>query len=549
MWSTGNVQSSWVSRPVAPAQHGGEQRRVAGQLRKQVPAQPVDQHDQRRGRLRVGANPVRHRPGPVDRRPVQRPSERRPRRAARSRREPGTGPVWPRSQTCASRWLVTRSWRSVLSVSAAKLRAVAAGRTAGPSAARPRRRRPRRAPRCSRRPTPRARRADGSDSVSARPSQTSLRHNTSTRSPSRESTVPQVIRQLSSTLSGCSSVLPCPKKPRPRIHPEHVEAVVAGRLAGQIRREVRPVVARLRADDGEQRVEELAGIQVGADAAAEPIRLDQPVVQRVGDAGQLRQHPQVRPGAGEPRRRACARPRPSRRARWRPTADRNSPARWAHRRSGRTSRRHAGPGRHTVSPSGLPHQLDGVPVHAAEVVVGRARALGDTMHVPIGVSGVHAVPKTLHSHGLSTPLSTSPHWHAFGSATRTPGIANCSSASNSAKSSCSRSALCEMNPSPRHSKCGRSANTSPISASAAGLPCSGTTRVYWFSTSQRPSRIWRSSIVTDGQDVQRLEIRPPPTAFRTPRARTGRAGCPPRSTRGRGRGSPTAAGPAIRGWP
>ncbi|MCW2890128.1 MAG: hypothetical protein JWL58_6990, partial [Streptosporangiaceae bacterium] len=43
------------------------------------------------------------------------------------------------------------------------------------------------------------------------------------------------------------------------------------------------------------------------------------------------------------------------------------------------------------------------------------------MQVPIGVSGVQAVPKTLHSHGFSTPLSTSPHWHAFGSATRTPG--------------------------------------------------------------------------------------------------------------------------------
>ena len=43
------------------------------------------------------------------------------------------------------------------------------------------------------------------------------------------------------------------------------------------------------------------------------------------------------------------------------------------------------------------------------------------MHVPIGRSGVHAVPKTLHSQGLITPLSTSPHWHAFGSATRTPG--------------------------------------------------------------------------------------------------------------------------------
>ena len=42
------------------------------------------------------------------------------------------------------------------------------------------------------------------------------------------------------------------------------------------------------------------------------------------------------------------------------------------------------------------------------------------MHVPIGFSGVHAVPKTLHSHGLITPFKTSPHWQAFGSATRTP---------------------------------------------------------------------------------------------------------------------------------
>ena len=56
-----------------------------------------------------------------------------------------------------------------------------------------------------------------------------------------------------------------------------------------------------------------------------------------------------------------------------------------------------------------------------------------------------------------------------------------------------------MNPSPRHSKCGRSANTCAISASAAGLPCSATTRVYWFSTSQRPSRIWASSIATEAR--------------------------------------------------
>jgi len=54
------------------------------------------------------------------------------------------------------------------------------------------------------------------------------------------------------------------------------------------------------------------------------------------------------------------------------------------------------------------------------------------MQVPMGVSGVHAVPNTLHSHGLMTPLRTSPHWQAFGSATRTPGVEYLSSASHSA---------------------------------------------------------------------------------------------------------------------
>ena len=54
------------------------------------------------------------------------------------------------------------------------------------------------------------------------------------------------------------------------------------------------------------------------------------------------------------------------------------------------------------------------------------------MHVPIGVSGVQAVPKTPHSHGSSAPCSTSPHWQAFGSATRRPGMVNSRSASNAA---------------------------------------------------------------------------------------------------------------------
>ena len=92
------------------------------------------------------------------------------------------------------------------------------------------------------------------------------------------------------------------------------------------------------------------------------------------------------------------------------------------------------------------------------------------MHVPIGRSGVQAVPNTLHSHGLMTPFSTSPHWQAFGSATRTPGMSKRSSASNSRYASDNFRPLWEINPSPRHSKCGRSSNTSAKTASACGLP-------------------------------------------------------------------------------
>src|SRR4051812_44192582 len=102
------------------------------------------------------------------------------------------------------------------------------------------------------------------------------------------------------------------------------------------------------------------------------------------------------------------------------------------------------------------------------------------MHVPIGVSGVHAVPKTLHSQGFNTPLSTSPHWHAFGSATRTPGTEYANSASNRAYSDRTCNAEWEMNPSPRHSKYGRSSMVSAIARNAVRLPSHGTTREYWF---------------------------------------------------------------------
>src|SRR5260370_12884245 len=98
------------------------------------------------------------------------------------------------------------------------------------------------------------------------------------------------------------------------------------------------------------------------------------------------------------------------------------------------------------------------------------------MQVPIGVSGVHAVPNTLHSQGLSTPLSTSPHWQALGSATRTPGTSNSSSASNCAYFSRTLSAEWEMKPSPRHSKYGRSCMVSPITFSATSFPLQSTPR-------------------------------------------------------------------------
>ena len=44
------------------------------------------------------------------------------------------------------------------------------------------------------------------------------------------------------------------------------------------------------------------------------------------------------------------------------------------------------------------------------VVRGAASPRDDTMHGPIGCSGVHPLPKSLHSNGRVTPRSTSPHW-------------------------------------------------------------------------------------------------------------------------------------------
>ena len=118
------------------------------------------------------------------------------------------------------------------------------------------------------------------------------------------------------------------------------------------------------------------------------------------------------------------------------------------------------------------------------------------MQVPMGDSGVQAVPNTLHSQGRSAPLSTSPHWHALGSATRRPGTPKRASASQSASPGARARALWAMNPRPRHSKWGRSTNASRISSSPRRLPAPVTARRYWFSTSQRPPPSWRNSMAT-----------------------------------------------------
>src|SRR5262249_32812254 len=100
------------------------------------------------------------------------------------------------------------------------------------------------------------------------------------------------------------------------------------------------------------------------------------------------------------------------------------------------------------------------------------------MQEPIGVSGVQAVPKTLHSQGFFTPFKISPHWQAFGSATRRPGTANFNSASNSLYFALSFNPLWAIEPSPRHSKYSRGSKTSQIAASALALPVRATKRAY-----------------------------------------------------------------------
>ena len=117
------------------------------------------------------------------------------------------------------------------------------------------------------------------------------------------------------------------------------------------------------------------------------------------------------------------------------------------------------------------------------------------MHVPIGVSGVHAVPKTLHSHGLITPLSTSPHWQAFGSATRTPGDleADLGVPVGELRPQLQGALRDEAQPAPLEVvRSSHGLGDRPQRQRVALL--ADDHAVYWFSTSQRPSRSWRRSM-------------------------------------------------------
>ena len=112
---------------------------------------------------------------------------------------------------------------------------------------------------------------------------------------------------------------------------------------------------------------------------------------------------------------------------------------------------------------------------AAVGVVGGARALGRDHAGADRVLGRAGRAEDLALQGLITPFSTSPHWHALGSATRT-WAREAVSASKRPYASERRSALCEMKPRPRHSKCGRNSKTSAIAA-GRGLPSRHDARV------------------------------------------------------------------------
>ena len=96
------------------------------------------------------------------------------------------------------------------------------------------------------------------------------------------------------------------------------------------------------------------------------------------------------------------------------------------------------------------------------------------MQVPIGVSGVHAVPNTLHSQGLIARAGP-PRTGTPGG--RPPGWRDVEAPSASKRAYFSRMRIAEsgIQPRPRHSKVGRGSITSSIACSAFWLPSQGTT--------------------------------------------------------------------------
>ena len=110
---------------------------------------------------------------------------------------------------------------------------------------------------------------------------------------------------------------------------------------------------------------------------------------------------------------------------------------------------------------------------------------------------MHTVPKSGHSGGWIDPIRTSPHRASSGSATVICGASNLTSASQAAYAGASPCAESGIDPSPRHSKWGRTTKVSASARCAARLPSHVTARPYWFSTVAVPALIWRSSIVID----------------------------------------------------
>ena len=115
------------------------------------------------------------------------------------------------------------------------------------------------------------------------------------------------------------------------------------------------------------------------------------------------------------------------------------------------------------------------------------------MQAPKGRSGVQPTPNNLQSRGCLTPLRIAPHSHAGLSAACFVTIEN-GVRRQIRVASRRRSALKGILPNPRHSNDSRSSKISSISARALRLPSEDTARMYWFSTSARPSLTWRINI-------------------------------------------------------